>query len=79
MSKCPCPKYGRLPIFLLIFTIGFSNRAALYSWSVTGIPALFLQLGMKNVRFQIEGKWVGNGHGWITRNKKDKANPPDWK
>ena len=68
---------------VLIFTIGFSNRAAMYSWSVAGIPALFLQLGMKNVRFQIEGKWVRKGHGWmdgwITRNKKDKANPPDWK
>ena len=48
----------------LIFTIGFSNRAALYSWSVAGIPAVLYTTGdklfCKNVtrRFQMEIKWV---------------------
>ena len=42
----------------LIFTIGFSNRAALYSWSVAGIPALLYktwdELFCKNVSFPME-------------------------
>ena len=46
----------------LIFTIGFSNRTALYSWSVAGIPALLYktqdELFCKNVRFQMERIWV---------------------